>query len=436
MATEKQYQNVRAQNKRHQKRMRAKKNRALVLLVVLLVICIGGVGAMAVNYYTSDTYLVLNGGDHMDVGQFGMFRDPGVTAKKGHVDVSDSVEVTSDVDTTTPGEYLITYKSGNFSIQRTVTVLDHMSPALELKGKRQVGMKLGERFKEPGYTATADDGTDLTDRVEVSDNDLRRAGTHDITYTVSDDEGHTTSLTRRVQIEPNTDYDSPGLPICMYHYVYDDANPPADVNDRWKNYISKHDLIEEMEWLNQEGYYYPTWSEVRDYVDGKLLLPEKSIVLTFDDGEKATLEQLKPITDQTHVPVTSFLITEHNGKEKVKKYAGKYLQFQSHTHKLHHAGGAAGYRGMLPVVDFQTGVDDLETSVKICGSSDAIAYPYGDYNENVHAIVSEVGFKCGVTTQWGKAYPGMDPLVMPRIRMWQDQTLEHFISVVAPQEAQ
>ena len=85
-------------------------------------------------------------------------------------------------------------------------------------------------------------------------------------------------MTREVTVEANTDYDSPGLPICMYHYVYDEENPPDDLNQRYGNYISMQDLEEELEWLNEEGYYYPTWQEVRDYVDGKILLPEKSIV--------------------------------------------------------------------------------------------------------------------------------------------------------------
>ena len=47
-------------------------------------------------------------------------------------------------------------------------------------------------------------------------------------------------------------------------------------------------------------------------------------------------------------------------------------------------------------------------------------------------MMEEVGFLCGVTIQWGKAYPGMDPLVLPRIRMWQDQTMNYFTTNVSP----
>lgn len=429
MATEKQYRKIREQKK--QQRMRS--HGLLLVLAVLLVAVTGGIGYIAVHYYTEETYMVLNGEAHMEVGLHGLFQDPGVTAKKGKQDVSDQVEVSSQVDTTTPGDYVISYRSGNFTAERTVTVLDHMSPKLKLKGSRQISLKLGDPYEDPGYSAKAEDGASLTDRVQVSEENLNRAGTYDIAYTVTDDEGRTTQLTRRVLIEPNTDYDSPGLPICMYHYVYDEEDPPDDVNNRYKNYISRQDLIEEMNWLNDEGYYYPSWDEVHDYVTGKLLLPDKSIVLTFDDGEYATLDQLITIVEETHVPVTSFLITEHAGETKVKKYKSKYLHFESHTHKMHHAGGAAGYRGMLPVVDIETGVADLKKSIEICGSGKALAYPYGDFNAATHAMAEEAGFLCGVTTQFGNARPGMDPLVLPRVRMWQDQTMDYFIRNVAPQ---
>ena len=413
-------------------RRRRRGGKKLLLPVILAGICVFGIALMTIYYYSEQTYLVLNGDEQVSVGLRGVYKDPGVTAKSWGRDVSDKVEVTGKPDMGVPGDYVITYTSGDLHVERTVTVLDHMEPQLELKGDKNITMKLGETFEEPGYAASDDSGTDLTDQVRVSDQKFDRAGTFKIRYTVSDSEGRMTRLTRKVTIEPNTEYETPGLPICMYHYVYDENDPPDDVNSRYKNYISRQDLIEEMDWLNSEGYYYPTWDEVRDYVDGKLLLPEKSIVLTFDDGEYATLDQLITIVEQTHVPVTSFLITEHAGETKAKKYKSEYLHFESHTHGLHHAGGAAGFRGMLPGIDFETGVADLKKSIEICGSGKAIAYPYGDYNENVRAITEAAGFLVGVTTQFGNDRPGMNPFALPRVRMWQDQTMDYFERNVAP----
>ena len=449
-------QNVRGETKKRKGSGRTRRRKWLVLPALLLAVITMGIVITVIHYYTAEAYLVLQGEEHMTVGKHGVFEDPGVLAMRGGRDVSDKVEVSSNLDLTTPGEYEITYESGNFVVQRTVTVLDRMLPKLKLKGSKNQELLLGETFEEPGYKAKADDGTSLTDRVQVTcqllgDQDagsvqdsesvqasgsgrtlLRRAGTYEVVYTVADDEGHVSRRSRTVTVQPNTNYGAAGLPICMYHYVYDENDPPADVNARYKNYISQQDLIEEMNWLNDEGYYYPTWKEVRDYVDGKLLLPEKSIVLTFDDGEQYTLEHLLPVIEQTHVPVTSFLITVHSGERKVKEFRSDYLTFESHTHDMHRGGGSADYRGILPVIDYATGLADLQKSTEICGSSDAFAYPYGDNNANTHAMLEAAGFLCGVTTQWGKAYPGMDPLVLPRVRMWQDQTMNYFMTNVSP----
>lgn len=65
-----------------------------------------------------------------------------------------------------------------------------------------------------------------------------------------------------------------GLAICMYHYIYDKNNPPKEKLNN--NYIEVHALEEELKYLTENNYYFPTWSEVRQYVDGELLLPKKA----------------------------------------------------------------------------------------------------------------------------------------------------------------
>ncbi len=50
----------------------------------------------------------------------------------------------------------------------------------------------------------------------------------------------------------------------------------------------------------------------------------------------------------------------------------------------------------------------------------------GDYNDSSVAMVKEAGFLCAVTTQPGKAKPGDNPLLLPRVRMCLGQSLEAF----------
>ena len=124
------------------------------------------------------------------------------------------------------------------------------------------------------------------------------------------EEAKNSRLNRDVQTAENTateqDHKTNGLAICMYHYVYDKNNPPKEQLNN--NFIEVHDLEAELKYLTENNYYFPTWEEVRKYVKGELLLPKKSVVLTFDDGAYSFLNLGVPLFNKYKVPVTSFLI--------------------------------------------------------------------------------------------------------------------------------
>jgi peptidoglycan/xylan/chitin deacetylase (PgdA/CDA1 family) len=222
----------------------------------------------------------------------------------------------------------------------------------------------------------------------------------------------------------------------MYHYVYDENDPPEKLQQKYKNYIEQKDLAEEFNYLKDEGYYFPTWDEVRAYVDGELILPDKSIVICFDDAAQDFLDYGIPVIDECQVPVTCFIVTEWSGEEKVRKYASDYVTYQSHSHDMHKGGGNIGHGGIFTALSEEDALADLQKSIEICGNGDAFAYPYGDYTDACRDYVEMAGFDCAVTTVYGKAYPGMDPMLLPRIRMNNDQTMDQFISMVAPPETE
>lgn len=239
-------------------------------------------------------------------------------------------------------------------------------------------------------------------------------------------------INKDVQTAENTateaNHKTNGLAICMYHYVYDKDNPPKEQLN--SNFIEVHDLEEELKYLVENNYYFPTWEEVKEYVQGELLLPEKSVVLTFDDGAYSFLNLGVPLFNKYKIPVTSFLIGNINGEKKVKKYSSEYLTFQSHSYNMHRAGGNIGHGGIFPVMDHDKAVADLKKSIETSGNSDAFAYPYGDYNDNCVQAVKDAAFKCAVTTEYGRAKPGDDPLLLPRVRMSRGQSLESFKKLV------
>lgn len=408
-------------------------NRKILFIVLVLAIIVVGITAIVITFYSSNFSMKLKGDEEMTVGLNAVYEDQGVKAVIDGRDVSDKVKVTGEVDTSKPGTYELKYSVEDLKAVRKVTVLDKMNPEIALEGSEKIdGLKLGDKFDEPGYKATDENGKDITDKVKVEGSDIRKAGTNTVSYTVSDNNGNTTRVTREVEVAANTDYGAPGLPICMYHYVYDENDPPDDLNQRFGNYISMQDLEEELNWLNEEGYYYPTWKEVRDYVDGKLLLPDKSIVLCFDDGAVSFLENGIPVLEKCKTPATCFMITSYNGEEKIAQYQSDYVVYESHSDNMHRGGGNIGHGGIFTAISEEDGLADLKRSIEVCGSSDAFAYPFGDYNESSRSMVEKAGFLCAVTTEYGKAEPGDDPMLLPRVRMSMGQSLAGFQDRVSP----
>ena len=87
---------------------------------------------------------------------------------------------------------------------------------------------------------------------------------------------------------------------------------------------------------------------------------------------------------------------------------------------------------IFTAISEEDGLTDLKRSIEVCGSSDAFAYPFGDYNESSRSMVEKAGFLCAVTTEYGKAEPGDDPMLLPRVRMSMGQSLAGFQDRVSP----
>ncbi|MBQ7530633.1 MAG: DUF5012 domain-containing protein [Paludibacteraceae bacterium] len=111
--------------------------KSIICLAALLCIALGFTGCEKESEgLTNITYfaeIILEGDDYMVVAKGSTFVDPGFTASMKGEDVTDKVEVSSDVDTSVSGIYTITYSIVNAdgfpaSASRTVVVLDASDP--------------------------------------------------------------------------------------------------------------------------------------------------------------------------------------------------------------------------------------------------------------------------------------------------------------------
>ena len=97
----------------------------------------------------------------------------------------------------------ITMKSdGTYYCELVDNSKDVTAPELRLNGDAEITMAVGTEYVDPGYSATDDYDGDVTSKVVISGTvNNAKAGTYELTYTVSDTAGNTTSKKRTVIYE-------------------------------------------------------------------------------------------------------------------------------------------------------------------------------------------------------------------------------------------
>ena len=152
------------------------------------------------------------------------FTDPGATAEDPPSDnISLDITKTSTVDTTTPGNYTITYEvsdaTGNAAtpVIRDVIVADTGIPTLTLLGDSTVTLIQGTAFTDPGATATdaVDDDITLTANIQITGLlDVDTLGTYTRFYDVSDSANNAAvTLTRIIEVIETPDITLPTITL-------------------------------------------------------------------------------------------------------------------------------------------------------------------------------------------------------------------------------
>ena len=298
-----------------------------------------------------------------------------------------------------------------------------------LNGSKDTYVLKGEEYLEAGaHAAEPADGV-LNDKIKTSGKvDTSKPGTYKVTYHVSDSSGHTAKAVRTVHVVESMETMQGGVPILMYHYVYDPANPPADLNG---NFIASTAFEQQLSYLKENDFYFPSYPEVKAFIEGKHSLPAKSVVLTFDDGEMGFLNVGVPLLEKYQVPATSFVIaSDADAAQKVIDHRSPYVAFESHSFGMHKPGGNVGHGGIISAMSRDEIAADLKHAQEIVGGTQAFAYPFGDVTDDGRAAVRDAGILCAFTTQNSWAHVGDDVTALPRVRISGEYSLDSFIALV------
>ena len=167
--------------------------------IILLVI----IGIILITKNKHNNYFIdLDGEDLIMIYKDSEYVDPGYSARndKG-VDFTDKVVVSDDVNTSVVGDYKVIYTLGDTKVVRYVSVIEKPigATSIYLSGEVTMYLRVGDEYKEPGYTVIDSIDSNLTDKVIVkNDVDTSKEGIYRITYMVTNSTGVSTQVSRTV----------------------------------------------------------------------------------------------------------------------------------------------------------------------------------------------------------------------------------------------
>ena len=231
--------------------------------------------------------------------------------------------------------------------------------------------------------------------------------------------------------------------IICYHDIID-TSKPEDAGAVRRQYfpqtLTADRLIAHFNWLRDNGYTPVSWQQIKDARAGKAKLPNKPVLLTFDDGYLSFYTTAYPILKAFNYPavyalITSWLEIPADGRiqyddttslprsafvtwEQVREMqASGLIEIASHTHDLHHGikgnPGGSQFAAVFPG-HYQNGryetpeeyrkriYNDLKTSrdtiTRRTGiKPEVLVWPYGQFTLTSVDIARDVGFQSDLT---------------------------------------
>ena len=172
---------------------------SIILFIILLSIIIALVKGRRKYFVT------LEGDSTITIYQGVTYNDPGYRGfDNKNNDLTSQVIVKSNLETESVGTYTIIYSLQNSSVTRTINVVERpdIITVIYLMGDKDMAMKVGDTFTDPGYKAVDAIDGDLTDKVTRTGTvDTTKAGIYKIVYSVVNSKGVTTSTTRTISVE-------------------------------------------------------------------------------------------------------------------------------------------------------------------------------------------------------------------------------------------
>lgn len=216
------------------------------------------------------------------------------------------------------------------------------------------------------------------------------------------------------------------IPIVMYHEINTlPKNGPTGL------YVSRDTFVNQLEVLQKEGYNTITMEQVYQHWVNQAPLPERPIVLSFDDGYVSHYELAAVELAKRGMSGTFYIITG--------ELSDAYITSPKNLKAMYTSGMEIGSHTVTHIDARYTKNDEIyneyknskETLENIIGREiKHFCYPMGGTTYYAIKTLNELGYYTSVKTTHGKANQGQGLLELKRIRADYNDSINVFINKI------
>jgi len=196
------------------------------------------------------------------------------------------------------------------------------------------------------------------------------------------------------------------VPVLCYHHIrnWRKRDTKRDHND----IISPLRFENHLKMLADSGYHSILPDELCRYLDSGYRLPEKPIMISFDDGYREQFTIAAPLLTKYGFKAVFFVTTDAiGGRRMLKKKQIRLLSDEGHIIANH----TFQHKNLTRLTDSSLRTQIFESAKKlqqITGKEiEYLAYPYGIYNDSLGARLKNFGIKAAfiLSTKRSNKYP-------------------------------
>lgn len=219
-------------------------------------------------------------------------------------------------------------------------------------------------------------------------------------------------------------------PILMYHYIRDYQNPQDKIGTGLS--VSPQNFEEQLKIIQAEGFETITLDDMDSAWRGEKKLPEKPLIITFDDGYEDFYTAAFPLLQKYNMKATIYMIANLIEKpgylksEQLKKLSASSLVTIG-GHSLNHVDFYTLKRNELK----QEMTQAKKILENLLGNPvKHFAYPLGRYNKIIREEVERAGYSTATLIDLGYEHKEKDRYTLNRVRIPGNASLEKFKKLI------